>query len=87
MSTIEKRQHARIMHAANVKLTNATGESVNLKTYDFSDGGLFLKYTSELIVELGEQATVKVLDIEDALTQKVKVMRIVPGVGIGVEFL
>ncbi len=87
MSSIEKRQHARIMHAANVKLTNATGESVNLKTYDFSDGGLFLKYTSELIVELGEQATVKVLDIEDALTQKVKVMRIVPGVGIGVEFL
>jgi hypothetical protein len=87
MSTIEKRRHARILHAANVKLTNATGESIDLKTRDFSDSGLFLKCTSEPIVKLGEQASVKVLDIEDALTQKIKIMRIDPGVGIGIEFL
>lgn len=87
MSTIEKRRHARIMHAANVKLTNTVGESVNLKTRDFSDSGLFLKCTSEPIVKVGEQASVKVLDIEDALSQKIIVMRIEPGVGIGIEFL
>lgn len=87
MSTIDKRRHARMMHAANVKLTNAEGASVNLKTRDFSDSGLFLKCASEPIVKLGEQASVKVLDIEDALTQQIKVKRIEPGVGIGVEFL
>lgn len=87
MSTIEKRRHARMMHAANVKLTNAAGESISLKTRDFSDSGLFLKCTSEPIVKIGEQASVKVLDIEDALTQQVIVMRIETGVGIGVEFV
>ena len=87
MSTIEKRRHARILHAANVMLSNAKGESINLKTRDFSDSGLFLKCTSEPIVKLGELASVKVLDIEDALTQKIKIMRIEPGVGIGIEFL
>ncbi len=87
MSTFEKRRHARMMHAANVKLTNAAGESINLKTRDFSDSGLFLKCASEPIVKIGELGSVKVLDIEDALTQQIKVMRIEPGIGIGVEFL
>ncbi len=87
MSTIDKRRHARIMHSANVKLTNAEGKSIDLKTRDFSESGLFLKCTSEPIVKVGDQVSVIVLDIEDALTQKIKVTRIEPGVGIAIEFL
>jgi len=87
MSSTDKRQHARILHSANVKLTNANGEAVDLKTRDFSDGGLFLRCVSTPIVKEGEYATVRVLDIDDALTQNVKIIRIEPGVGIAVEFI
>ncbi len=87
MSSDDKRRHARILHTANVKLTNGKGEAVDLKTRDFSDGGLFLKCVSPPIVKEGEYATVRVLDIEDALTQSVKIIRIEPGTGIAVEFV
>ncbi len=83
----DKRRHARILHTANVKLTNTNGEAVDLKTRDFSDGGLFLRCVSNPIVKEGEYATVRVLDIEDALTQNVKIIRIEPGIGIAVEFV
>ncbi len=86
MPSGDKRRHARILHTANVKLTNANGVAIDLKTRDFSDGGLFLRCASTPIVKEGEYATVRVLDIEDALTQNVKIIRIEPGVGIAVEF-
>ena len=87
MNSIDKRRHLRIRHGANIRLTNQSGASVDLKTLDFSDGGLFIKCSSEPIVQVGEVAHVKVLDIEDALIQQIKVIRIKPGVGIAVEFL
>ncbi len=87
MSSGDKRRHARILHTANVKLTNDKGQAVDLKTRDFSDGGLFLKCVSTPIVNVGEYATVRVLDIEDALTQNIKIIRIEPGIGIAVEFV
>jgi len=82
------RRHIRLPHRANVKLiAKPPAKTADLQTRDFSDSGLYLKCEMDTLLEVGSLVEVQVLDIEDALVQRARVVRVEPGKGIAVEFL
>lgn len=84
----EQRRHVRLPHRANVKLiAKPPAKTAKLQTRDFSDSGLYLKCEMDILLEVGSLVEVQVLDIEDALVQRARVVRVEPGKGIAVEFL
>jgi len=84
----EKRRHLRLPHRANVKLiAKPPAKTASLQSRDFSDSGLYLKCQMDILLEVGSIVEVQVLDIEDALVQRARVVRVEPGKGIAVEFL
>lgn len=82
----EKRNAPRLKHRANVRLIHRGRESI-VQTRDLSNTGLFLLYQSPQMPEIGELLQVQSIDIDDALLQTVRVVRIEPGRGIGVMFV
>ncbi|MFW5427499.1 MAG: PilZ domain-containing protein [Methylophagaceae bacterium] len=85
MSTINNRRHARIEHKANIKVLTHPEKSHVLEMQDFSDSGLYL-HCSENLVELGDSVEVQTLEMEDAPVLAATVVRVMKGKGFAVEF-
>jgi hypothetical protein len=85
MSTIENRRHARIKHRASIKVLTHPEKSYVLEMRDFSDSGLYLQCSEEL-VEIGDAVEVQTLEMEDAPVLAAKVIRVIKGKGFAVEF-
>lgn len=84
--TIEKRNAPRLKHRANVRLLYHDQEMI-VQTLDLSNTGLFLLYQAPQMPVIGELLQVQSIDIEDALLQTVRVVRVEPGRGVGVMFV
>ena len=83
-----QRRYPRLSHTAPIKVTVVTTSREFLaKMRDFSEGGLFLICTPDADIQLDSLLTVQTTEIDDALVQTVKVMRIEDNVGYGVQFL
>ncbi len=83
--TINKRRHARIKHTANIKVLMHPETSHVLEMKDFSDSGLYLHCT-ENIVGIGDKVEVQTLEMDEAPILAAKVIRIIKGKGFAVEF-
>lgn len=84
----QQRRHMRLKHKANVQLiAKPPAKSVKAKTRNMSDSGLFLSCSTDTMLKVGDTVEVQVLDIENALVQKVKVVRVELGIGLAVKFV
>ena len=54
---------------------------------DFSSGGLFVNCINGALPKIGDEIQIQTLEIEDAPVLKVKVVRVIPEKGFGVEFI
>ena len=82
---INNRRHARIKHAASIKVLTHPEKSHVLEMQDFSDSGLYLR-CSENLVAVGDAVEVQTLEMEDAPILAAKVIRIIKNKGFAVEF-
>lgn len=88
MTDSDQRRHPRLKHRAKIKVTFSHSSGLffaNMR--DFSESGLFLLCSGELIPELNTMVEVQTTEFEDAPVRSTKVVRIEPGVGFGVEFI
>jgi hypothetical protein len=76
------------MHKAKIKLIVPASTDVymvNMK--NFSESGLFLLASGQIMPPIGAIVEVQTTEFEDAPVQTAKVVRIEDGVGFGVEFV
>ena len=88
MSSINQRKHARLRHHAKIRVFFPHGTEnylVNLK--DFSESGLYLACQDNELPPVGSIIKVQTTEFPDAPIQTVKVVRIEPEQGFGVEFM
>lgn len=85
MTSINNRRHARVKHTANIKVLTHPENSYVLEMLDFSDSGLYLQCTENL-VEIGDKVEVQTLEMEDAPVLAAKVIRVIKNKGFAVEF-
>jgi hypothetical protein len=83
----DKRQHNRVTHRSDVRVTDAQGSEHIAHTRDLSHGGLFVCISADELPEFGSKVTVQALDIEDAMVNRAVVVRVEAGAGIAIEFL
>ncbi|MBS4051338.1 MAG: PilZ domain-containing protein [Methylomonas sp.] len=84
----DKRRHPRLKHRAKIKVTPPHPSGLffaNMR--DFSESGLFLLCSDELIPDINTTVEVQTTEFDDAPIRATKVVRIEPGVGFGVEFI
>jgi len=81
------RQHPRLLHRASINLTFTSGQTISTHTIDMSNGGLFIAYTDQSQVQEGDILEVIVNDIENPIARGIKIIRVVPGKGFGIEFI
>ncbi len=83
----ELRQHPRLLHRASINLTFASGHTISTHTIDMSNGGLFIAYTDQSQVQEGDILEVIVNGIENPVARDIKIIRVEPGKGFGIEFV
>ena len=87
MNDHNKRRHPRLKHRAKIRVILPTlSEIFFADMRDFSESGLFLMCSTDLIPEIGSVVEVQTTEIEDAPIRTTRVVRIETGVGFGVEF-
>lgn len=88
MNPSDQRRHPRLKHRAKIRvvLPELSNEFV-VDLGDFSESGLFLKSTNQVVVAVGDIVEVQTMEFDDAPIKKTKVVRLEPGVGFAVEFL
>jgi len=84
--TVEARRHLRLAHRAKIQLSS-NDEVVIAYTRDLSESGLYVLGGFNYAPLPGDILEVLVLDIEDALSRRVVVIRVDDGSGFAVEFL
>jgi len=90
MQDDERRRHHRIHVPLEVELTHESTGTVNLKTRDLSDGGVFLVMKNQPIPPEGSLVTVRLKgafdggELPPATTMKVVRLE---GLGVGLEFV
>jgi PilZ domain len=88
MDSIDQRRHTRLKHPAKIRVFVAQNSEEYLATLrDFSESGLFLQCADAQIPEIGALIQVQTTEFPDAPIQTVKVMRVEPGKGFGVQFI
>lgn len=88
MNEQDKRRHPRLNHRAKIRVVLPTlSEIFFADMRDFSESGLFLMCSADLIPELGASVEVQTTEIEDAPILTSQVVRREAGVGFGVEFI
>lgn len=84
----DNRRHPRLLHRAKLKVTvPCQAKQFLADMRDFSESGLFIMTPMDLSLNKGTLLEVQTTEFEDAPVQTVKVVRIEPGVGVGVEFV
>jgi len=83
----ELRQHPRLLHRASVNLTFASGQTTTTHTIDMSNGGLFISCVDHSEVQEGDILEVIVNGIQDPIARPIKIIRVEPGKGFGIEFV
>lgn len=87
MNDHDKRRYPRLTHRAKIRVVLPTlSAEFFADMRDFSETGLFLMCSAELIPEIGAIVEVQTTEIEDAPIRRTRVIRIEVGVGFGVEF-
>ena len=87
MDRINQRRHTRLKHQAKIKVFLAQKTKVYVaKLRDFSESGLFLICRDAELPPVGAIIEVQTTEFSDAPIQTVKVVRVEPGHGIGVQF-
>lgn len=81
-----QRRHVRINHSAYILLTLPGQEPTIVEMKNFSNGGLFLKYQSSSMPDIGTIVKVQTTEFEGAPVQDAKVIRITYE-GIALEFV
>ncbi|MGR9073296.1 MAG: PilZ domain-containing protein [Gammaproteobacteria bacterium] len=86
---IQRRRAVRLAHKSKIRYTDSCGRTEIAYTRDFSDTGMYIisKSNQDDLPSVGSELIVQSMEIEQALAQKVRVVRIEPGAGFGVEFL
>lgn len=88
MNDSDQRRHPRLKHRAKIKVTiPGSSELFFANMRDFSESGLFLLCSDELLPELNTTVEVQTTEFEDAPIRATKVVRVEPGVGFGVKFI
>lgn len=87
MDHSNKRRHVRLKHQAKIKLILPVSQAYIVKMKDFSESGLFLYSSDEVLPPIGTIVQVQTTELEDAPIQTAKVIRVEQGVGFGLEFL
>ena len=88
MDRSNQRRHLRLKHPAKIRVFLAQNSGVYLATLrDFSESGLFLLFSDAEFPAVGSLIEVQTTEFSDAPVQTVKVVRIEPGQGFGVEFI
>lgn len=87
MTEENKRRHPRLSHRARLNLFLEPGRCIGVTMRDFSDSGLYLLYPEAAEADLGHVYQVQTTEFPDAPIRSIKVMRIEPGLGLGVEFI
>ncbi|MBE0438959.1 MAG: PilZ domain-containing protein [Gammaproteobacteria bacterium] len=85
--TTNQRDYERIAHRANIRVLTSPQSEVILEMRDFSETGMFLFCTDEVIVERGNKVEVQTLEIDDAPILLSEVVRVEPNLGFAVKFL
>jgi len=83
----DHRQHPRLLHRASINLTFSSGVSVKTHTIDMSNGGLFIYCADHPEVQVGDTAEVIVNGIQDPVARPIKIIRVEPNKGFGIEFI
>ncbi|MDO9161713.1 MAG: PilZ domain-containing protein [Methylococcaceae bacterium] len=83
--TVEARRHLRLAHRAKIQLCS-NDEVIIAYTRDLSESGLYVLGRFNHTLLPGDILDVTVLDIENALSRKVVVIRVDEGLGFAVEF-
>jgi len=84
----DKRRYPRLKHRAKIKVIQPGPPPFFFADMrDFSETGLFLLCTAELIPEMDAIIEVQTTEFEDAPIRQTKVIRTEPGVGFGVTFI
>ncbi|MGR9100128.1 MAG: PilZ domain-containing protein [Gammaproteobacteria bacterium] len=84
---IQRRRAVRLAHKSKIRYTDSCGRTEIAYTRDFSDTGMYIISNQDDLPSVGSELIVQSMEIEQALAQKVRVVRIEPGAGFGVEFL
>lgn len=88
MNAPDKRRHTRLKHPAKIKVICNNPSNLFYATMrDFSESGLFLLCSDDLMPELDTVLEVQTTEFEDAPIRSTKVVRVEPGVGFGVIFI
>lgn len=88
MDRSNQRRHMRLKHPAKIRIFLAQNSGVFLTTLrDFSESGLFLLCPDSELPAVGTLIEVQTTEFPDAPIQTVKVVRIEPSQGFGVEFI
>lgn len=83
-----QRRYQRLIHSAPIRVTVLSTSREFLATmHDFSEGGMFLICPLDPEIPVGSLLTVQTTEIEDALIQTVRVVRMQDKVGYGVQFV
>ncbi|WP_174482348.1 PilZ domain-containing protein [methanotrophic endosymbiont of Bathymodiolus puteoserpentis (Logatchev)] len=83
----ELRQHPRLLHRASVNLTFTSGHTISTHTIDMSHGGLFIACTDHPEVQEGDILNIIVNGIQNPVARDIKIIRVEPGKGFGIEFV
>ena len=88
MDRSNQRRHMRLKHQAKIRVFLEQNTGVYLATLrDFSESGLFLLTPDAEMPAVDSLIDVQTTEFPDAPIQTVKVVRIEPGQGFGVEFI
>lgn len=83
----ENRQHVRTKLISRVKLTHPDTGTIEIKTHDISDGGIYLLSPVANLPPVGSQVQVQLIDTPfEAPVLEMKIVR-VDSNGIGLQFL
>lgn len=84
----DQRRHPRLKHRAKIRVVlTGSSEPFFANMRDFSESGLFLLCSDELIPALNTTVEVQTTEFDDAPIRATKVVRVEPGVGFGVKFI
>lgn len=83
----ENRQHIRTKLISRVKLTHPDTGTIEVKTHDISDGGIYLLSPAADLPPIGSQVQVQLIDTPfEAPVLEMKIVRVDPK-GIGLKFI
>ncbi len=77
----------RINHRANIRVMTSPETEHVLEMRDFSESGMYLFCSDELVVNIGDKVEVQTLEIEDAPVLISEVVRVEPNQGFAVKFI